>query len=113
MAIITFRSHELKETGQSLSLVAIATRFAIEHSYRILIVSTNFKDNTLEDCYWEADKFNPMNKSQGKIAIGVDSGVEGLVKVLASNKTSPEIIKNYSKIILNSEESRKLRLLEF
>ena len=101
MAIITFKSNELKETGQSLSLVAIATQFAIEHNYKILIVSTNFKDQTVENCFWELDKLNnPIFKNQGHITVGVDSGVEGLIKVLASNKTSTEIVKNYSKTIL-------------
>ena len=37
MAIVTFRSNELKETGQTLSLVATAAQMAIEHSYKILI----------------------------------------------------------------------------
>ncbi len=101
MAIVTFKSNELKETGQTLSLVAIATQFAIEHNYRILIVSTNFKDQTLENCFWELDKLNrPIITNQSHVSIGVDSGVESLVRVLASNKTNPEIVKNYSKIIL-------------
>lgn len=101
MAIITFKSNELKETGQTLSLVAIATQFAIEHNYKILIVSTNFKDQTLENCFWELDKLNrPIITNQSHVSIGVDSGVESLVRVLASNKTHPEIVKNYSKIIL-------------
>ncbi len=100
MAIITFKSNELKETGQTLSLVAVATQMAIEHSYKILIVSTNFKDLTLENCYWELDTLNKSIIGNQKAAIGVDSGVEGLIKVLASNKTSTEIVKNYSKTVL-------------
>ena len=56
MAIITFKSNEIKETGQTLSLVATATQMAIEHAHKILIVSTNFRDVTLENCFWELDK---------------------------------------------------------
>ena len=101
MAIITFKSNEIKETGQTLSLVATATQMAIEHSYKTLIVSTNFKDQTLENCFWELDRLNrPIVDVNGHTAVGVDSGIEGLLKVLASNKTSPEIVKNYSKIVL-------------
>lgn len=104
MAIITFKSNELKETGQTLSLVAIATQFAIEHNYKILIVSTNFKDQTLENCFWELDKLNRpiIRNNTSHASIGVDSGVDGLIRVLASNKTNPEIVKNYSKIILRN-----------
>lgn len=101
MAIITFKSNELKETGQSLSLVATATQMAIEHSYKILIVSTNFKDQTVENCFWEIDKLNkPIINNSGHASIGVDSGVEGLIKVLVSNKTSNEIVRNYSRTVL-------------
>lgn len=101
MAIITFKSNELKETGQTLSLVAVATQMSIEHSYKILILSTNFKDKTLENCFWELDKLNkPVITKSGHADVGVDSGVEGLIKVLVSNKTSTEIVKNYSKTIL-------------
>ena len=99
MAIITFKSNELKETGQTLSISAIATQMAIEHNRKILLVSTSFKDQTLENCFWEVGKTADNNFTQGA-SIGVESGIEGLMRVLASNKTSPEIIKNYSKIIL-------------
>lgn len=99
MAIVTFKSNELKETGQTLSLAAVATQMSIEHSYKILIVSTNFKDQTLENCFWELDRLNrPVLQNQK--AVGVDSGVEGLIKVLASNKTSNDIVRNYSRTIL-------------
>lgn len=96
MAIITFRSDEQKETGQSLSVAAIAAQMAIEHNYKILIVSTSFKEQTLEGCFWEMEK----NTNQNQNNLSVDSGIEGLIRVLSSNKTSSEIVKNYSKTIL-------------
>ena len=100
MAIITFKSNERKETGQTLSLVALATQMAVEHSYKILIVSTNFKDQTLENCFWELDRLNKPIMANQRVNIGVDSGVEGLIKVLVSNKTSNDIVRNYSKTVL-------------
>ena len=102
MAIITFRSNEMKETGQTLSLVATATQMAIEHNHKILIVSTNFKDVTLENCFWELDRLTkPVTTGKDHMAaVGVDSGVEGLIKVLVSNKTSTDIVKNYSRTLL-------------
>src|SRR5699024_3298200 len=96
----TFKSNERKETGQTLSLVAVATQMAVEHSYKILIVSTNFKDQTLENCFWELDRLNKPIMANQRVNIGVDSGVEGLIKVLASNKTSNDIVRNYSKTVL-------------
>ena len=49
MAVIAFWSNEEKETGQTMSMVALSTYMAIEHNYRILNISTSFKDKTLED----------------------------------------------------------------
>lgn len=101
MAIITFKSNETKETGQTLSIAAVATQMAIEHNYKILVVSTNFKDQTLENCFWKVGKTtNELLNKDRKASVGIESGVEGLMRVIASNKTSPEIVKNYSKIIL-------------
>ena len=53
MSIVAFSSSELKETGQSLAISALATYMAIEHNQKMLIVATDFNDNTLEDCYWQ------------------------------------------------------------
>ncbi len=103
MAIITFMSHERKETGQTLSLAAVATQLAIEHNYRTLIVSTSFADKILENCFWDYEKSNMSaisNQMEIGSKVGVESGVEALTRVLAGNRTSPEIIRNYSKTIL-------------
>ncbi len=102
MAIITFCSNEVKETGQTLSLAAVATYMAIEHNYKILVVSTNFNDLSLENCFWEYSKIRQtgaLEKDSSK-NVGLDSGIEGLIKVLNSNRTSNEVVKNYSRIVL-------------
>jgi len=101
MAIVTFYSNDSKETGQSLSVAAIATRMAIAHNYKILVVSTSFNDLTLENCFWEYNKIRPTGAiKDNSQSIGLESGIEGLLKVLASNRTSTEIVKNYSRIVL-------------
>lgn len=104
MAIIAFWSDEKKETGQTLSMVALSTYMAIEHNYRILNVSTNFKDTTLEDCYWNTNKESLFIKkiaNSENAVVGLESGIEGLVKIIKSNKTTPNIVSNYSKVIFN------------
>ena len=102
MAIITFCSNETKETGQTFSLAAVASFLAIEHNYKILVVSTNFNDLSLENCFWEYNKIRPTGaiKVDDQKNIGLESGIEGLIKVLNSNRTSTEIVKNYSRIVL-------------
>lgn len=104
MAIIAFWSDEKKETGQTLSMVALSTYMAIEHNYRILNVSTNFKDETLEDCYWNIEKENSFMKkitNDTESIVGLQAGIEGLIKVIKSNKTTANIVSNYSKVIFN------------
>lgn len=56
MSVITFWSNGKEETAKTLSLSAIATYMAMEHNAKILVLSTNFKDTTLEACFWETGK---------------------------------------------------------
>lgn len=100
MAIVTFCSNEIKETGQTLSLAAVATYMAIEHNYKMLIISTDFNDLSLENCFWEYDKIRTNGAIKSDQNIGIESGIEGLIKALNSNRTSNEIIRNYSRIVL-------------
>ena len=101
MAIIAFWSDEEKETGQTMSMVALSTYMAIEHNYKILNVSTSFKDNTLESSYWDLQKIEQLVKtiSKNTNAVGLESGVEGLIKIINSNKTSTNMVSNYTKVV--------------
>lgn len=97
MPIITFWSNGKEETAKTLSLAAISTYMAIEHNYRVLLLSTNYNDTTLESCFWEE------NKSEKNVnLVGLGSGIEELVKAIVSNKASPEIITNYTKILFKN-----------
>lgn len=100
MAIITFCSNETKETGQTMSLAATAAYMAIEHNYKILVISTDFNDLSLENCFWEYDKIRKASTIKEDEKVGIESGIEGLIKALISNRTNNEIIRNYSRIVL-------------
>ena len=99
MSIITFISEEMKETGQSISVSAIATAMAIEHNYKILLFSTEFIDKTLENCF-----LNSNNRNTGLFAkanvMDVSNGLEGLVRTFASNRASGDTIRSYTKPVL-------------
>lgn len=103
MAIISFWSGDKKESGQTLSMAAIATQMCIEHNMRTLMIDATFDDDTLERCFWNVNRANKSIARQlnsGKIDLA--SGAEGLVSAVASNKTSPEIISNYTKIVFKN-----------
>ena len=102
MAVVAFWSNEEKETGQSLSMVALTTYMAIEHNYRILEISTGFQDTTVEDSYWDLEKTENLVRNltnRDKAEVVFESGIEGLVKIITSGKTSTAIISNYTKIV--------------
>lgn len=99
MAIVAFWNNEKKETGQTLSMVALSTYMAIEHNYRILNIATEFEDTSLEDCYWNLGKQNIVAGSTPSGGLGFETGLEGLIKVIKSNKTSNNIIADYAKVV--------------
>lgn len=100
MSIVTFWSNGKEQTGKTLSIAAISTYMAIEHNYRILIVSTGYKDETLNHCFWEEKK---VKRNLGLFGpntnVAMQEGVVGLARIMNSNKLSAESITNYTKII--------------
>lgn len=100
MSIITFWNNGKEQTGKTLSLVAICTHLAIEHNYRILVISTGYGDNSLDNCFWEPSR---IKKNRGLFGpntnVAMEEGIAGLAKIMKSNKLSPDHITNYTKII--------------
>lgn len=98
MSIISFWSNENGQTSKAESIIAIATFLAIQHNFKILVLDTNFNNYSYEDAYWQDDK--TMNLIKGTNAVGnITSGINGLARAILSNKTSPEIVTNYTRII--------------
>jgi len=98
MAIISFWSNGKGETGKTAAIAAITTFLAIQHNYRILILDTKHNDYSYQDCYWQEDKTIKLIHG-GEIKTNIASGISGLAKAILSNKTSPEIITNYTRIV--------------
>ena len=62
MAIISFWSEGKKQTAQTLSMVALATYMAIEHNSKILMISTGYNDDILNNCFWSISNiFTSLN----------------------------------------------------
>lgn len=100
MSVVTFWNDGREQTGKTLSIAAISTYMAIEHNYRILIISTGYRDDTLNQCFLKEKKvkrnFGLFGPNTNEI---LEEGIVGLAKVVKSNKLSPENITNYTKII--------------
>lgn len=100
MSIITFWSNTKKQTSQTMSLAAIATSMAIEHNYKILIISTIYNDDTLELCFGGLnDNKKLLKKLMQNTSVAVDNGIEGLSKMANSGRMTPDIIQNYTKVV--------------
>lgn len=99
MSIITFWNDDKEQTGKTLTSVAVATRMAIERNFRILLISTGYKDPTMKNCF----AVNTIKKSTSLLGknntISVESGIEGLSKLIKANKIQPTIITDYTKVI--------------
>jgi hypothetical protein len=101
MAVITFWNDGKVETSQSMTIAAVATSLAIQYNYKILIINTKYNDQSLERAFEPKNNVSNMF-SKGKMDL--DTGLSGVAKAIMSNKTSPEIITNYTKIILKNLE---------
>ena len=97
MAIISFWSNGREETGKTSSIIAITTLLSIHHNYKILVLDTKYNDYSYEDSFWQEDRTMKLINNNTKMDI--DYGISGLSKAILSNKTSPEIITNYTRIV--------------
>ena len=98
MAIVAFWNESEKENGQTLSVIAIANQMAIEHNYRILVVDATYHDKTMEKAFWK-NRDSKTLKALNAGKLDISSGAEGLISAVASNRATPEIITNYTKIV--------------
>lgn len=102
MSVITFVNNRLEETGKTMSLVAIATNMAIENNNRILIISTTNKENRIKNCFFDESQTKKNRMSifgQKDDTSDIDSGIEGISKLIRSKRLTPDVITNYTKVV--------------
>lgn len=100
MPIITFWSSNEKTNGQTVSAAVAATTMAMEHNYKVLLVSADFNNSSMEECFGAQETNRDIVKSLIKTPqMNLDSGINGLIKLANSNRVTPEIIHDYTKII--------------
>ena len=98
MAIVTFWNADREQSGVSISTVAVATKMAIERNLKVLIVSAAYNDSTIKNCFW---KDNAVRKKimADSSNVAIENGVEGLSRLLSSNKITPDTITDYTHVI--------------
>lgn len=98
MSIVTFWNDDKEQSGKTLTSVAVATKMAIEHNFKILLISTSYKDSSMKNCFW-SDVTIQKNLFGRNNNMLVGNGLEGLAKLITSNKIQPSIITDYTKVI--------------
>ena len=103
MAIVTFWSECKKEVGQTAAAIAVATQMAMEHNYKILLIST-YNNDELKEAFWQEQKQKKglAGLFEGNKKVNIDSGIQGLAKAVNSNKLTPEMITNYTRIVFKN-----------
>jgi len=100
MSIITFWNDSREQSGKTLASAAVATRMAIERNSKVLLISTAFDDSTIKNCFFGNEVAKTTSFLGGKNNnIAVENGIEGLIKLIASNKLTPDAITDYTKVV--------------
>ena len=102
MAVISFYTNCKDQTGNTVSAISFATYMGIVQNKRTLFVSTSFNNNEIKTALWPEQKarktglFGPNTNT----ASVNDNGIEGLDRIIRSNKISPSIITDYTRVAL-------------
>lgn len=100
MAIVTFWNGTNEQCGTTSSAIALATQVAIEHNIKVLFISTSFNDRIIKDSFWKEKKKSRFEMFTNSNSALDNNGVEGLDRIIRSNKVSPEIITDYTQVVL-------------
>lgn len=102
MSVIAFYTNCKDQTGNTVSAISYATYLGILQNKRTLFISTSFNNNEIKTALWPEQKqkrsglFGP-NTNNSSVN---DNGIEGLDRIIRSNKISPSIITDYTRVAL-------------
>jgi len=101
MSVITFYTSGKDQTGNTASAIALATYMGIVQNKKILFISTALNNNEIKKALWptqtkkKSGLFGPNNTASVN-----DNGIEGLDRIIRSNRISPDIITDYTRVAL-------------
>lgn len=97
MAIVTFWGPNVNQNGSTAIAAAVASTIALDLSkgYSNILMTTNYRDNTLESSFKDIEKLT----SRSSIDF-TDVGLDALDRLIKSGKLSIENLKDYTTPIL-------------
>lgn len=100
MPIITFWSNNEKAIGQTVAASAAATAMAMERNYKTILISVDFHNKVMEECFGSQQSNAALVKTLiATPKVNLETGVNGLFKIAISNRVTPEMIRDYTKIV--------------
>ncbi len=102
MSVVAFYTCGKDQTGNTASAISLATYMGIVQNKRVLFISTALNNSEIKKALWP-----PQTVKKGlfgmntKYGAGVnDNGIEGLDRIIRSNRISPDIITDYTRVAL-------------
>lgn len=103
MPVVTLFTHGKDQTGNTVSAILLATFLGLTKNKKTLLLSTGFRDRTVRESFWpiveKKKSFFTGNTNTASANI-FQSGIDDLDRMVTSNRLSPDIIKNYTRVAL-------------
>lgn len=102
MSVIAFFTNGKDQAGNTVSALSLATYMGIVQNKRTLFISTALNSNEVKKALWpeqtkkRSGLFGPNTIKTSES----DNGIEGLDRIIRSNKISPDIISDYTRVAL-------------
>lgn len=102
MSVITFYTNGKDQTGNTTSAMSLATYIGIVQNKSTLVISTSLNNSEYRKAFWPSQVkkrsglFGPNTNS---LTVN-DNGIEGLDRIIRSNKITPDIIRDYTRVAL-------------
>ena len=112
MPIVTFWSNSEKTIGQTVAASVAATVMAMERNYKILLVSVDVNNDSIENCFGsQQSNKNIIKNIISTPKINLDIGTNGLIKMAKSKVLLNDDDKNNPNENKNHIKNRKSELL--
>lgn len=102
MAVVAFYTNGRDQTGNTVSAISLATYMGIVQNKRVLFISTSLNNSEIRRALWPIQ----TKKKSGLFGTNTnsdsvnDNGIEGLDRIIRSNRIIPDIISDYTRVVL-------------
>ncbi len=100
MAVVAFYTPGKRETGNTVSAISLATYIGIEKNKKNILISTSFNENTIKESLWPAQTKKRSGLFGPNTSTLAQNGIEGLDRIVRSNRITPNIISDYTRVAL-------------